>query len=111
MSARIMFIVTTLAMYSLVQAAEKSETQGFGQKPLKGDYLIYGGQLGGTVPPTQKDRKVAFAFKAPLARDLFNYIGRTRKMLARPRRITAYGTGATLPASRTSAKGTPAIRT
>ena len=79
MSARLVFIVAALALYSLTQAAEKPETQGFGQKPLKGDYLIYGGELGDTVPPTKKDRKVAFTFKGPLAKDLFDQIGPDKK--------------------------------
>lgn len=75
MTARVVFIVVALALCSLTQAAEKAETQSFGQKPLKGDYLIYGGELGDTVPPTKKDRKVAFTFKGPLAKDLFDQIG------------------------------------
>jgi hypothetical protein len=79
MSARLMFIVTALALYSLARAGEKSESQGFDQKPLKGVYLIYGGQLGDTVPPTKKDRKVAFTFKGPLAKDLFDQIGPDKK--------------------------------
>lgn len=79
MSARLKVIVTAVALSSLAQAAEKSETEGFDQKPLKGDYLIYGGELGDTVPPTQKDRKVAFTFKGPLAKDLFDHIGPDKK--------------------------------
>jgi hypothetical protein len=79
MNARLVFIVVALALYSLTQAAEKPETQGFGQKPLKGDYLIYGGELGDTVPPTKKDRKVAFTFKGPIAKELFDQIGPDKK--------------------------------
>lgn len=79
MNARLIFIFAALVLYSLTQAAEKSETQGNGTKPLKGDYWIYGGQLGDTVPPTNKDRKVAFTFKGPLAKDLFDHIGPDKK--------------------------------
>jgi hypothetical protein len=75
MNARLMFIVAVVTMYSLAQAAEKPEIQSIGQKPLKGDYLIYGGELGDVVPPTKKDRKVAFTFKGPLAKDLYDQIG------------------------------------
>lgn len=78
MSAPLVFIVAALALYSLTQAAEKPATQGFGQKSLKGDYRIYGGKLGDTVPPTKADRKVAFTFKGPLAKDLFDQIGPDR---------------------------------
>jgi hypothetical protein len=82
MSARLVFIVATLVLYSLAQAAEKPEAQApqaDGQKPLKGDYLIYGGELGDTVPPTKKDTKVAFTFRGPLAKDLFDRIGPDKK--------------------------------
>ena len=75
MSARLAFIVVALSLYSLIHAADKPETQSFGQKPLKGDYQIYGGELGDTLPPTKKVRKVAFTFKGPLAKDLFDQIG------------------------------------
>jgi hypothetical protein len=79
MSARLSLMVAAFALYSMTQAAEQPETQGSGQKPLKGDYLIYGGELGDTVPPTKKDRKVAFMFKGALANDLFDQIGPDRK--------------------------------
>ncbi|MYN15752.1 hypothetical protein GTP81_03200 [Rugamonas sp. FT107W] len=79
MSARKMLIVAALVLYSPIQAADKPEPQNFGQKPLKGDYWIYGGELGDTVPPTKKDRKVAFTFKEPLAKDLFDQIGPDKK--------------------------------
>jgi hypothetical protein len=75
MSARLVFIAISLALYPLIQAADKPQTQSSGQKQLNGDYLIYGGELGDTVPPTKKDRKVAFTFKGPLAKDLFDHIG------------------------------------
>jgi hypothetical protein len=79
MSARWVFIFAVLAVSSLTQAAEKPETSDGGPKPLKGDYWVYGGELGDTVPPTNKDRKVSFTFKGPLAKDLFDHIGPDRK--------------------------------
>jgi hypothetical protein len=79
MSPRLVIIVAALALYSLTHAAEKPETGHGGQKPLKGDYWIYGGELGDTVPPTKKDRKVAFTLKGPLAKDLFDQIGPDKK--------------------------------
>lgn len=72
---QVVTIVAAHALYSLTQAAEKPETGHGSQKPLKGNYWIYGGELGDTVPPTKKDRKVAFTFKGPLAKDLFDQIG------------------------------------
>jgi hypothetical protein len=79
MSTRRVLIVAVLALHSLTQAAEKSDVQGNGQKQLKGDYMVYGGELGDTVPPTKKDRKVAFTFKGQLAKDLFDQIGPDNK--------------------------------
>jgi hypothetical protein len=74
-----MFFVLALAMCSLPRAAEKPETWDGRPKPLKGDYQVYGGELGDPVPPTKKDRKVALMFKGPLAKDLFDHIGPDRK--------------------------------
>jgi hypothetical protein len=79
MRGRLLSIVTALVLYSLAQAAEKPEVWDGRPKPLKGDYQIYGGELGDTVPPTKKDRKVAFMFKGPLAKDLFDQIGPDKK--------------------------------
>lgn len=79
MKVRLTFIIATLALYSVAQAGDRQEPQGSGLKPLKGDYMIYGGNLGDTVPPTKKDRKVAFTFKGPLAKDLFDHIGPDNK--------------------------------
>ncbi|MDN4053033.1 hypothetical protein QPK32_08085 [Massilia sp. YIM B02763] len=79
MSARIVFLVAALTLYSLTQAAEKQETSAGGPKPLKGDYWVYGGELGDTVPPTKNDRKVAFTFRGPLAKELFDQIGPDNK--------------------------------
>lgn len=77
MSARLVFIVAALALYSLAPAAEKPnpETWDGRPKPLKGDYQVFGGTLSEAVPPTKKDRKVAFMFTGPLGKDLFDQIG------------------------------------
>jgi hypothetical protein len=75
MSARAVFIVAAFALYSLAEAADKPEAWDGRPKPLKGDYQVYGGELGDMVPPTKKDQKVAFLFKGPLAKGLFDQIG------------------------------------
>jgi hypothetical protein len=79
MSARLIVVVAALALCSLVQAGGKQETWDGRPKPLKGDYQTYGGELGDMVPPTKKDRKVAFMFKGPLAKELFDQIGPDKK--------------------------------
>jgi hypothetical protein len=84
MTARLVFIVASFALSSLVyadQAAEKKqEVWGASSKPLKGDYQVYGGTLSEMLPPTRKDRKVAFMFTGPLAKQLFDQIGPDAKM-------------------------------
>lgn len=81
MSTRMVFIIVLLGLHSLTQAVEKAQATWDGMpKPLKGDYQVYGGTLSEAIPPTSKDRKVAFMFKGPLAKDLFNQIGPDAKM-------------------------------
>lgn len=75
MRTRLVFIAGALVLYSLAQAAEKPKTWDGSPKPLKGNYQVFGGELGDMVPPTKKDRKVAFMFKGPLAKELFDQIG------------------------------------
>jgi hypothetical protein len=76
MSAHRICVLCAFALFSFAHADEKKhEWEGAPSKPLSGDYQVYGGTLSEMLPPTQKDRKVAFMFKGPLARDLFNQIG------------------------------------
>ena len=76
MTLRFFCTMGALGLFSLAQAGEKKpEWAGAPPNPLRGDYQVYGGTLSEMQPPTQKDRKVAFMFKGPLARDLFNQIG------------------------------------
>ncbi|MBC7453180.1 MAG: hypothetical protein H7335_05675 [Massilia sp.] len=67
-------MVVALAFFSLAQAAEQ-DPEWDGTQPLKGHYQVYGGTLSEKLPPTPKDRKVAFVFKGLFAKDLFNQIG------------------------------------
>ncbi|UGQ45577.1 hypothetical protein [Massilia endophytica] len=67
-------IASALALFSLAHATERKE-EGSPPKALSGDYQIYGGTLSEMQAPTARDRKVAFMFKGPLAKDLFNQIG------------------------------------
>jgi hypothetical protein len=84
MTARLVFIVGSFALSSLAyagQAAEKKqEVWDPSPKPLKGDYQVYGGTLSEMLPPSRKDRKVAFMFTGPLAKQLFDQIGPDAKM-------------------------------
>jgi len=82
MSTRLLPVAAALALalLSRVQAADttskkQAERWSFAPKPLRGDYQVYGGTLSEVQPPTARDRKVAFMFKGPLAKDLFEQIG------------------------------------
>ena len=76
MNLRVLCEASILAMMPLlVTAGEKKDEGRYQATPLKGDYYLYGGTLAEMEPPTQKDRKVAFMFTGPLAKELFNGIG------------------------------------
>lgn len=68
-------ICASAALPLLVVAGERKDEGRYLARPLKGDYYLYGGTLAEMTPPTQKDQKVAFMFKGPLAQELFNRIG------------------------------------
>lgn len=85
MNARLLLVAAACAICSVApavgQPAAKKQEQWDGRpKPLQGDYQVYGGELGDAVPPTAKDRKVAFMFKGPLAKELFGQIGPDAKV-------------------------------
>lgn len=81
MNPRMLFIALVLAMHSWANAEEKTPAPWDGRpKPLNGDYQIYGGSLGDSVPPTAKDRKVSFLLKGPLGKELFDQIGPDLKL-------------------------------
>jgi hypothetical protein len=75
MSARLVLLVSALALFSLTDAAEKKAQGRYFATPLKGNYYVYGGTISEMLPPTAKDRKVSLLFTGPLAKDLFNQIG------------------------------------
>lgn len=73
MNARIACLASVFALASIAHAADPKEAGGrYMAKPLKGDYYMYGGELGDSVPPTAKDRKVSMMFTGPLAKELFD---------------------------------------
>jgi hypothetical protein len=80
MNARLMCLVSALALLSLSHAADKKEEGRYLAKPLKGDYYVYGGSIWDSNPPTQKDRKLSLMFTGPLAKDLFDHVGPDAKV-------------------------------
>jgi hypothetical protein len=66
-------------MAALAHADPQEAAGRYMAKPLKGDYYVYGGSLGDSVPPTDKDRKVSMMITGPLAKELFDQIGPDRK--------------------------------
>jgi hypothetical protein len=79
MNAREVIILALLAVLPLAQAAEKAKQETAEPRPLQGDYQVYGGTLGDMLPPTPKDRNLAFHFEGQTATDLFGYIGPDEK--------------------------------
>ena len=80
MNARLVCLVSTLALLPFAHAADKKDGGRYLAKPLKGDYYVYGGSIGDSTPPTQKDRKLSVMFSGTLAKDLFEHIGPDAKM-------------------------------
>lgn len=80
MNARLVCLACALALLPLAHAADKKEVGRYLAKPLKGDYYVYGGSIGDSTPPTQKDRKLSLMFTGSLAKDLFDHIGPDAKM-------------------------------
>ncbi len=76
MSARLVWIVSMLALFPFAQADDKKKEEGrYLAKPLKGDYYVYGGSIGDSIPPTQHDRKLSLMITGDLARELFDNTG------------------------------------
>lgn len=75
MNTRQVFLVGALVLVSLAQAAEKTKQETAEPRPLIGNYQVYGGSLSDMLPPTPKDRNLAFRFEGQTAKDLFEYIG------------------------------------
>lgn len=81
MTTRMACIAAALTLWSVAQAAETKPAEWDGRpKQLKGTYQVYGGTLSEALPPTKKDRKVAFMFQGPLAKELFDQIGPDAKI-------------------------------
>jgi hypothetical protein len=79
MNARLM-LVSAFALLPLAYAGDKKDEGRYLAKALNGDYYVYGGSIGDSTPPTQKDRKLSLMFTGPLAKDLFDHIGPDAKM-------------------------------
>ncbi|KQV27019.1 hypothetical protein [Massilia sp. Root335] len=75
MSARLAFLIGALALQPIATAAEKEAAGRYLAKPLRGDYYVYGGSIGDSTPPTEKDRKLSLMFTGALAKDTFDRIG------------------------------------
>ena len=80
MNARLVCLACACALALNAHAADPKEAAGrYQAKPLKGDYYVYGGELGDSVQSTAKDRKVSMMFTGPLAKELFDHIGPDKK--------------------------------
>lgn len=65
----------TLALLSLVNAAEKTPQWSPDFKPFNGTYQIYSGSLSELQPPTATDKQASVMLSGRIARDLFDQIG------------------------------------
>lgn len=44
-------------------------------KPFSGEYSLYGGNIGDPIAPTSENKRISFAVKDDLAKEIFNSIG------------------------------------
>lgn len=77
-------IAGAFALLSAVRVVTAQETGRYLAKPLKGDYYVYGGSIGDKTPPTSTDRKLSLMLTGPLAKELFDHIGRDAKESCSP---------------------------
>lgn len=75
MNARLMCIVGLLALFSLVQAAEKKQEWTPEFKPFSGRYQVYSGSPSEKQPPTPSDKQASVVLTGRAAKDLFDQIG------------------------------------
>jgi hypothetical protein len=76
MNTYYLYMALAMSLVFPARAEQKAPSmEQFGAKPLRGDYQVHGGTLSERLPPTQKDRKVAFMLTGSLAKELFSQIG------------------------------------
>ena len=75
MNVRLTCLAGAIALASVSSAGESKSPSRYLAKPLTGDFYMYGGSLGDSTPPTEKDRKLSLMVTGPLAKDLFDHLG------------------------------------
>lgn len=58
-----------------VVTAQSAQKWIFSYQAVKGRYAIYGGGLGDPLPPTKKDKRIAFWIDGKAARQMFEAMG------------------------------------
>lgn len=58
-----------------VGMAQSTQQWLFSYQPVKGHYVIYGGGLGDPLPPSSKDKRIAFWIDGKAAKQLFDAMG------------------------------------
>ena len=75
MNIRLVCLAGAIVLASVASAGESKSQSRYLAKPLTGDFYMYGGSLGDSTPPTEKDRKLSLMVTGPLAKDLFDHLG------------------------------------
>ncbi|MGK5025181.1 hypothetical protein [Janthinobacterium sp. RB2R34] len=70
---RIFVVISFLVLG--VATAQTAHKWIFSYQPVKGRYLIYGGGLADPLPPTSKDKRIAFWIEGKAAKQLFDAMG------------------------------------
>lgn len=68
-------LATALLAACSIMLAQAARKWILSYHPLKGRYAIYGGGLGDPLPPTNKDKRIAFWIDDRAARQMFDAMG------------------------------------
>jgi len=63
------------ALITATEVSAGAPAWEFVYRPTKAEYVLYGGFLGDTVPPTKGDSKISLLISGSAARDMFNALG------------------------------------
>jgi len=75
MKFHLICLAGAIALASVAHAGDSNSQGRYLAKPLTGDFYVYGGSIGDSTPPTEKDRKLSLMVTGPLAKDLFDHLG------------------------------------
>lgn len=69
------FLAVCALILGLPAAVQAAKEWTFEYRPTAARYAIYGGELGDTTPPSERNKRISIYLEGAGARDIFNLIG------------------------------------